>query len=1085
MGKNQKKPPMSWALVWVFIAVSSLIIITGAFYIRNQTRTTLDIKKEELNAFAGLKATQVVRWWHERLGNAIILKDNHPLIEEIEYFINHPENKQSKEAITDLLGSIISTFDYQNALVLDTSGNVKLAIPEGDSTVNSYSHSLIPSISADKKVMLTDLHRISSEKPVQLDLIVPLEIAGKNGTRPVGTIIMRIDPEKILFSIVKLLPTRSNTFETLLLRKDGDSVVYLNELRHVPGKPLSIKRAIADTNLLGSKAARGQTGVVTGVDYRGVKVLGAIKKVAGSGWYMVSKIDMKEVNSTIINEVTPVILLMFLMISALGAVIGWTIWHQRVRFYKDRYEAEQERLVLRKHFEYILQYANDIILLMDVNLNIVDANDHAFEIYNYSRVEMIGSGIRLLRLPGSDEELNQLLNKLNSYGAAIYETVHRRKDGSTFPVEISARLFEIDGKKYYQSIGRDITERKVIEERLNSLLERYNLAIKAASLAVWDYDIINNNLIWDENIFELYGTKKGDKPPVYETWLSMVHPDDAARADSTIKAALSGESDYNTEFRVLLPDGSERHIKSYGHVVRDKAGAPVRMTGINYDITEQKISEKLLLEREFWLTESQRVGRIGSYIMDIPNLLWSSSDVLDNLFGIDKDYTRNLDGWNEIVHPDDRQMMMDYVRNHVIIGKQFFEKEYRIINMTTRLEHWVYGRGELRFDKEGNPVLMIGTIQDITERKKAELLLQETEQSYSGLFHTVSEAIYIHKADGIFIDVNSGAVEMYGYPREELIGMSPEDVGAPGKNDMSELEKILTSVFETGKSRQFEFWGRRKNGEIFPKEVVANKGRYFGQDVIISTARDITLRKNYEDQLRQAKEKAEESDRLKTAFLHNISHEIRTPMNAIVGFTALLDEPDMDTDARKHFINIINQSTNQLLGIISDIVDIANIETGQVKLTISDVNINEIILNLFEQYKITAGQQKLLFHYEAKLPDEKAVIHTDKTKLIQIISNLLNNAFKFTKQGTVQFGYRLNKQDIEFFVRDTGIGVPAEKQQMIFDRFYQIEHDSARQYGGAGLGLSISKAYVGLLGGKIWIDSKPGKGSEFIFTHPV
>jgi PAS domain S-box-containing protein len=325
--------------------------------------------------------------------------------------------------------------------------------------------------------------------------------------------------------------------------------------------------------------------------------------------------------------------------------------------------------------------------------------------------------------------------------------------------------------------------------------------------------------------------------------------------------------------------------------------------------------------------------------MDIPDLVWSSSDVLDDLFGIDRDYKRTLDGWNEIVHPDDKQMMMDYVEHHVIRDKNFFEKEYRIINRKTGLEHWVYGRGELRFNKEGNPVMMIGTIQDITERKMAELLLQETEQAYSGLFHTVSDAIYIHKSNGIFIDVNSGAVEMYGYPREELIGMSPADVGAPGKNDMNELEKILKSVFETGKRRQFEFWGRRKNGEIFPKEVVSNKGRYFGQDVIISTARDITLRKNNEDQLRHAKEKAEESDRLKTAFLHNISHEIRTPMNAIVGFTALLDEPDMEADSRKHFINIINQSTSQLLGIISDIVDISNIETGQVKLTISDVRL--------------------------------------------------------------------------------------------------------------------------------------------------
>ena len=335
------------------------------------------------------------------------------------------------------------------------------------------------------------------------------------------------------------------------------------------------------------------------------------------------------------------------------------------------------------------------------------------------------------------------------------------------------------------------------------------------------------------------------------------------------------------------------------------------------------------------------------------------------------------------------------------------------------------------------------------------------------------------------MDVNSGAANMYGYRKEELIGKTPADVCAPGKNDLDELGRILERVFITGKSEQFEFWGKRKNGEHFPKEVVSNKGKYFGLEVIISTARDITQRKLYEDQLKNAKEKAEESDRLKTAFLHNISHEIRTPMNAIVGFTALLDEPDLDTDSRKQFINIIYQSTNQLLAIITDIVDISNIETNQVKLSFSEFNINQVIKDLYDHNKLNADKQKLLLHYETKLPDDKAFIKTDKTKLIQIISNLLNNSFKFTRQGTVQFGYLVKDSVLEFFVRDTGIGVPAEKKLKIFDRFYQIENDSSRQYNGAGLGLSICKAYVEMLGGKIWLESQPGKGTEFFFTIPL
>jgi PAS domain S-box-containing protein len=1085
MGKNQKKPPISETLIGVFVVVSLVILITGSLYIRNQKRNTLDIKKEELNAYANLKASEIVRWWHERVGDAIILRENYPLVEEIQRFISNPADTVSRKKLEWILFSFTETFDYHNAVLLDNDWKVRLAVPVSDTVIRQFNQPLIPSITSGRKVMLTDIHRVEPGKPVQLDMVVPLELDTDTGLVSAGTIVMILDPEKILFPIVKSWPTSSKTSETLLIRKEGDSIIYLNELRHIPGQPLSVRRAIADTNLLGSKAIRGQSGILSGVDYRGVKVLGAAKRIAGSGWYMISKVDMKEIRSQVSREIFPLRLLIFLMISAFGALIGWTVWNQRVRFYRESYQAEVEKMALRKHFDYILKYANDLILLIDTDLNILEANDRVFDMYKYTREELIGQSVNLLRLPENDAQLRDQINLLNYNGTARYETVHRRKDGTTFPVEISARLFETESGRYYQSIARDITERKGIELAMNKLLERYNLAIRAAGLAVWDYNIIDDTLIWDDKVYELYGVDKDEFPAVYSSWLNTLHPEDRENANLVVKNAINRGIEYNTEFRIILPGDKVKYIKTYGHVVRDESGSAVRIIGINYDITNQKLSENLLREREFWLSESQKVGRVGSYIFDIQKSQWSSSDVLDDLFGIDKDYDRSLEGWNNIVHPDDKQLMLDYVQFQVIIEKNLFDKEYRIINRKTGMVHWVYGRGELRFDNQGIPIRLIGTIQDITERKKAELLLQETEQAYTGLFQTVNDAIYIHKSDGVFIDVNSGAAKMYGYSSDELIGKAPADVGAPGKNDMIELERILTRVFETGKSEQFEFWGKRKNGEIFPKEVVANKGRYLGQDVIISTARDITLRKNYEEQLKKAKEKAEESDRLKTAFLHNISHEIRTPMNAIVGFTALLDDPDIDADTRKHFINIIYQSTSQLLSIISDIVDISNIETGQVKLSISEVNINSVIGILYEQYKLTADQQKVLLHYEAKLPDDKAIIHTDKTKLIQVISNLLNNAFKFTKQGTIQFGYHLKDHEIEFFVRDTGIGVPVEKQQLIFDRFYQVEHDSARQYSGAGLGLSISKAYVELLGGKIWLESNPGKGSEFRFTHPV
>jgi signal transduction histidine kinase len=248
--------------------------------------------------------------------------------------------------------------------------------------------------------------------------------------------------------------------------------------------------------------------------------------------------------------------------------------------------------------------------------------------------------------------------------------------------------------------------------------------------------------------------------------------------------------------------------------------------------------------------------------------------------------------------------------------------------------------------------------------------------------------------------------------------------------------------------------------------------------------RDITKRKRAEEDLIAAKEKAEESDRLKTAFLHNVSHEIRTPMNAIIGFSSLLNEPDLSEEDRHQYIDIIFQSGGQLLSIINDIVDIANVESGQAKVNLTEFNLNSVLNSLNEQFSINGKKNNVSINLKTTLTDDDSIIVTDNTKLIQILSNLINNAIKFTKNGRIDFGYVLKDNVLEFRVKDTGIGIPPEYHSRIFDRFYQVDSAVSRQYSGTGLGLSICKGYVELLGGTIRVESESGKGTLFVFTIP-
>ena len=253
---------------------------------------------------------------------------------------------------------------------------------------------------------------------------------------------------------------------------------------------------------------------------------------------------------------------------------------------------------------------------------------------------------------------------------------------------------------------------------------------------------------------------------------------------------------------------------------------------------------------------------------------------------------------------------------------------------------------------------------------------------------------------------------------------------------------------------------------------------------VFGTVQDVTKLKLAEIALIEAKTKAVENDRLKTAFLQNISHEIRTPMNGIIGFSGLLSNSDVENEKQEQYIEIIKNCSYQLLRIIDDIVDISKIESNQIKIKYSPVYINALLKNLHALLLQRAKQTNIDFSFVEDLNDNDCMVLTDESRLRQILINLINNAFKFILKGHVKFGYVVKGDLIEFFVEDTGIGIPQNMQERIFERFVQVENSLAKSTGGTGLGLSISKGLVELLGGKIWLISELEKSTTFYFTIP-
>lgn len=275
----------------------------------------------------------------------------------------------------------------------------------------------------------------------------------------------------------------------------------------------------------------------------------------------------------------------------------------------------------------------------------------------------------------------------------------------------------------------------------------------------------------------------------------------------------------------------------------------------------------------------------------------------------------------------------------------------------------------------------------------------------------------------------------------------------------------------------------KKTWEVRGFPVLDNKKNILGLGEVFH---DITVQKTTEAELIKAKEKAEESDRLKSVFLANMSHEIRTPMNGIIGFTDMLNNDDLGPEEKKMYAEIIKDSTNQLLHIINDILDLSRIEAKQLKIERNYFDINKFLKELdyeFELIKTKLKKQNIQIHFQNK--NTELQIYTDETRLRQIISNLLNNALKFTDEGTIEYGYYIeNNKDIVFYVKDTGIGISKSHQKMIFERFRQVDESDARVYSGTGLGLSIVKGLIKILNGKIWLESTPGEGSIFFVSIP-
>jgi two-component system, cell cycle sensor histidine kinase and response regulator CckA len=717
-----------WILWGIFLFLVIGILIMGSiFFTKQQERIKTDAQNN-LSAIADLKVEQILQWKQERLNDAFVLFDNHSFSSVVGEYFNTKNQGTSKEQILSILESHQKHYGYESVFLLDRNGIVCLSPPSQKKAIGQHGRALVQDVLLQRKVIFSDLHTTEYASFVHIDLAGPIiRTAGKDST-VIGIFFFRIDPNTVLFPLIQKWPTPSRTSETLLLEKNGDSIVYLNELRHRKHTTLTLRLPISNEQLPASMAVRGTEGTVEGIDYRGIPVLAAIRHIPNSPWYINAKVDQEEIYADLRLQTRINVVGLLIFIAALGGIFGvWWHW-QRAQFYRERYADELERQALIAHLDYAIKYANDMIILINRDGRIVDANEKACTTYGYTREELSRLTIHDLRSPGTRSHVDTQLKQVEELGGLVFETEHIQKDGTVFPVEVSSRFIKIEGSQFYQSIIRDITERKRAEEALR--------------------------------------------------------------------------------------------------------------------------------KSEAMLSESQRVASIGHYVLDTKTGFWTCSKALETIFGIDETYSKNVEGWKSLIHPDHKDEMLTYLQEHVLRGKNSFNKEYKIIRIKDKAVRWMHGLGNLESDDQGNTIKMFGTIQDITEWKQAE----DARQQEHNLLQTLIDTL----PDNIFVKDTESRIVLDNMAHQNRLGANSQQETA-GKTDFDFFPKELAAsyyadeqeIIQSGKLF-LDYEEKTVSPDGSPKWLLTTKvplkdkeGKIIG---IVGINHDITSRKHTEKTLQEIHE---------------------------------------------------------------------------------------------------------------------------------------------------------------------------------------------------------------------------------------
>ena len=603
----------------------------------------------------------------------------------------------------------------------------------------------------------------------------------------------------------------------------------------------------------------------------------------------------------------------------------------------------------------------------------------------------------------------------------------------------------------------------------------------------------------------------------------VIHEDDRERVWAEVQEKVNEDKPFTLSYRIITADKKVKWVKETGVGIRNSENNSILLEGFISDATSEK-RNRLVRDVVFEISKSSYETESLDELLSITHLQLGKIIDATNFFVAL--YNKETDSITLPYHVDFKDKFASFpagktMTGHVIktkepilanekqISKLAEEGVVDIVGTPAKIwlgvpliaEHKVIGAIVVQnytdptcFTESDLSLMMFvaDQVAGLIMRKNTEDKLRKEQAYLDQLYQSSSETILMIDNNGVVKSINKEFTRLFGYEESEAIGKNIDEMIVP--RYLSDEGVRNTNRALTNERVEMESVRQHKNGMLIDVSILVTpifiEGGIVGAYGIY---RDITDRKRIEKSLIIAKEKAEESDRLKSAFLSNMSHEIRTPMNAILGFSGLRSDPESSEEEKNEYIEIIKERGNDLMRIISDIIDVAKIESGQLKISIKDCKVNRLLEDIhttFTQIKQKQGKNNVDLIIHLEVPDHEFTILTDPQRLRQVITNLVENALKFTESGAIEFGYAIKEdvgigKSIEFFIEDSGIGIPQEMHAVIFERFRQVDDSHTRTYGGTGLGLTICKNLTHLMGGELNLQSEVGKGTRFTITLPM